>query len=104
VTNGQNDLSAICDAVTKDPTKVNNKLDKLKTAFNEGTIGQKFPLSIQYVIDHSSQLLAGGQSCIDFFNGLILQFQADLKTNGKIVTVAQAKAKLIELIKKKFES
>ncbi len=32
VGNAQNVLSAICDVVTKDPIKVNNKLDKLNQA------------------------------------------------------------------------
>ena len=90
----------ICDAVTRKPTAAARILENLKKIFADGTVTQKFPLSVAYINQQSTQLLAGGDSCRFFFNGLVTPFQTDLQNNKQ--NVQNAQQKLIQYIIGKF--
>jgi hypothetical protein len=54
------------------------------------------PLSVQSINQQSSQLLSGGISCQNFFAGLEIAFQTDLKNDKQ--TIENAKQQLIQFI------
>jgi hypothetical protein len=100
VANGEGLISKICIDIKDHPTAAANDLEN---ALAQANAVKTYPLSIQYVKDHSSELLAGGDLCKEFFTGLITQFKADLQNNGQsTVTDAEATKELLEIIKKTF--
>jgi hypothetical protein len=90
-------IGAICNFITNNPNAAIDIWNKLYNVLTTGVVDQKFPLSVAYATANSNQLLAGGDSCKSFFNGLQSQFQADLQNDKEKVT--DAKQKFIQFIK-----
>lgn len=99
-TKGLDPIGPICEAVRKNPTISARIVENLKKAFADGAANQKFPLSVTYINQQSSQLLAGGSACQSFFNGLVAPFRTDLQNNK--LSVQNVQDQLKQFIQNKF--
>jgi hypothetical protein len=89
---------AICNVVQQDKAQTSAYLTNLNSQYGNGSGTKTFQLTLAYVttVANQNQLLAGGQSCVNFFIALQVPLAADLTNDG--VKVTDAKQAVLQAI------
>jgi hypothetical protein len=89
---------AICNVVQQDKAQTAAYLANLNSQYGNGNAPKPFQLTLAYVttVANQNQLLAGGQSCVDFWISVEVPLAADLTNDG--VEVKDAKQAVLQAI------
>ncbi len=89
---------AICNVVQQQKTQTAAYLTNFNSQYGNGKAPKTFELTLAYVtnVANQNQLLAGGQSCVNFFISLQVPLAADLTNDG--IKVTDAKQAVLQAI------
>jgi hypothetical protein len=89
---------AICNVVQQDTAQTSAYLANLNSQYGNGAAPETFQLTLAYVttVANQNQLLAGGQSCVNFFISVQAPLAADLTNDG--IQVTDAKQAVLQAI------
>ncbi len=89
---------AICNVVQQDTAQTAAYLNNLNSQYGNGKAPKTFELTLAYVtnVENQNQLLAGGQSCVNFWVSVEVPLAADLTNDG--IQVTDAKQAVLQAI------